>query len=54
MYKCRNCGARFEEPAVAFERHGLSEGPYESIEVCPYCKVSGMLVEHIESDSEEV
>lgn len=43
IYRCKNCKERFSSPAVAYERHGL-EGPWaERLEICPYCKVAGMM-----------
>lgn len=38
MYKCLNCGAVFEEPAVTYETHGLDRPPYEKVYVCPVCR----------------
>lgn len=37
MYKCEYCGGEFEEPEIYYEKHGLSQGPYEKWAVCPYC-----------------
>ena len=39
-YLCNNCGERFEEPKVAYERHGLDYPPFEKIFVCPYCGIN--------------
>ena len=36
-YKCRMCGAEFDEPHVFFEHHGFTSGPYEKWSVCPEC-----------------
>ena len=42
-YRCRNCKERFAFPAITLERHGM-EGPWaEQFEICPYCKVAGMM-----------
>ena len=47
-YQCRNCRAVFEES----ERHGFTYGPYETVEVCPSCRVPGMFSELEEEDEE--
>ena len=36
-YKCRNCGAQFDEPHVYHESHGFTSGPFEKWSVCPEC-----------------
>ncbi len=36
-YKCRECGATFEEPDRWVERHGFTYGPFEHWSACPYC-----------------
>ena len=36
-YKCRECGATFEEPHRWVERHGFTYGPFEHWSACPYC-----------------
>jgi len=36
MFKCEDCGAVFEEPAVSREYHGLEYG-YEERGHCPNC-----------------
>lgn len=51
-YQCRNCRAVFEEPLIKSERHGFTYGPYETVEVCPSCRVSGMFSELEEEDEE--
>lgn len=38
MYKCRECGAEFDEPYRYTETHGFTYGPYEEWAECPYCK----------------
>ena len=35
--QCNDCERDFDEPDFYRERHGLSEPPYESFAVCPYC-----------------
>lgn len=37
MYKCRECGATFEEPHRWEERHGFDYGPFEKWSACPCC-----------------
>lgn len=37
MYKCRECGAEFDEPDRWVERHGFTYGPFEHWSACPYC-----------------
>ncbi|MBQ9953233.1 MAG: hypothetical protein IJO92_02755 [Clostridia bacterium] len=41
--KCRNCNAVFPAPAIAMERHGCDGPWYERVEICPLCRISGML-----------
>lgn len=36
-YKCRDCGAEFDEPCRYTERHGFAYGPGEEWAVCPNC-----------------
>ena len=36
-YKCRECGAEFDEPHQWAERHGFAYGPFENWSACPYC-----------------
>ena len=36
-YKCRECGAEFDEPHRWVERHGFTYGPFEDWSECPYC-----------------
>ncbi|MBQ8768832.1 MAG: hypothetical protein IJZ15_04210 [Oscillospiraceae bacterium] len=50
-YQCHNCGAVFEEPYAASDRHGFTYGPCEEYDVCPSCRVAGMFSE-IEEDGE--
>ena len=52
-YQCNNCGALFEEPVTAFERHGFTYGPYEQEDICPCCRVGGMFEEQ-ERENEEL
>ncbi len=42
MYRCRNCGEHFDIPNEVHERHGFTYGLYETIYVCPYCKIDDM------------
>lgn len=37
MYRCNDCGCEFEEPHEYVERHGFTDGPYETWRVCPCC-----------------
>lgn len=37
QYKCRECGAEFDEPHRWVERHGFTHGPFEHWSACPYC-----------------
>ena len=37
MWVCTNCGHIFDEPRHWEERHGLSDGPFESFSGCPKC-----------------
>jgi len=37
MYKCNDCGREFEEPHEYIERHGFTDGLYETWRVCPCC-----------------
>ena len=37
MYRCTDCGKKFEEVKTVYERHGLDTPPYEKIAVCPSC-----------------
>lgn len=36
-WKCRECGAEFDEPHCYVERHGFTHGPFEHFSECPYC-----------------
>ena len=36
-YKCRECGAEFDEPHRWVEHHGFTYGPFENWSACPYC-----------------
>ena len=49
-FRCENCGGEFyeDELKVYTERHGLSEGPFEKIPVCPYCNSTNF--EGVEGD----
>ena len=38
MYKCKRCGAVFEEPARWVETHGFTDGRYEPWSACPECE----------------
>lgn len=40
MYKCNDCGKRFEEPKITQESRGEYWGApcWEMYSVCPYCK----------------
>ena len=37
IYKCRECGAEFDEPRRWVERHGFTNGPFEHWSACPCC-----------------
>ena len=37
MFGCRECPARFAEPALFVEDHGLEGPPYEYYRGCPVC-----------------
>ncbi|MBQ7034261.1 MAG: hypothetical protein IJN34_00830 [Clostridia bacterium] len=42
-YHCKNCECDFMRPAIAEECYG-NEGPwYQRFEICPYCRVAGMM-----------
>lgn len=43
MYKCKECGAEFEEFKTVTETHGLEYGPFEELSVCPNCGGSGVV-----------
>ena len=36
-FKCRECGAEFDEPYRYVETHGFTYGPFEHFSECPYC-----------------
>lgn len=36
-YKCRECGAEFDEPHRWQERHGFTYGLFEQWSACPMC-----------------
>ena len=36
-YKCRECGAEFDEPYRWVEMHGFTWGPGEHWSACPFC-----------------
>lgn len=46
-YKCRECGAEFDEPHQWVERHGLTCGPFERWSACPNCKSTDYDYSHI-------
>ena len=52
MYKCDNCGARFNAPITRRENYGMGGAWYDEIIACPRCKVDGM-IEEIEDESED-
>ncbi len=37
MYICQDCEKEFNLPEKIFEKHGLTERPFEAISVCPEC-----------------
>lgn len=37
MYKCVDCGHKFDTPSVRYETHGLDCPPYEAWSTCPRC-----------------
>lgn len=53
MYRCDNCGAKFYSPEIRYERHGLDRPPYERVECCPECGVSGMIDFEREDEQDE-
>ena len=38
MYICTECEKIFNQPNTITERHGLTEPPYETIDVSPCCQ----------------
>lgn len=57
-YKCRECGAEFDEPYQWVERHGFTCGPFEPWSACPYCGScdydESYIVEHEEEIEREL
>ena len=49
MFVCLDCCRTFEEEKHYVERHGLSAGPFEEWDGCPYC--GGAYTETYECDS---
>lgn len=37
MFKCNDCGAKFDSPRLHLETHGLSAPPFEERAECPEC-----------------
>lgn len=37
-YQCHECDRQFDEPDIIKETHGMTDGSYEKIGICPYCK----------------
>lgn len=37
MFKCNDCGIRFDSLRIYIEQHGLSTPPYEERAECPNC-----------------
>ncbi len=37
MYYCKECSNKFEYPKIIKETHGLTNGPFEKIYLCPFC-----------------
>lgn len=37
MFKCVDCGRKFEHPETRYEKHGLDCPPYEAWSCCPHC-----------------
>lgn len=54
MYKCRECGAVFEEPHRWVERHGFDYGPFEKWSACPVCDSCDYDEEHVVEREEEL
>ena len=44
MYRCTDCGSKFEYAEIVCEKLGLKEPPYKRIRRCPFCH-SGELEE---------
>ena len=41
MFRCLECGIKFEKTLELIETHGLDTPPFEKRYVCPECKGSG-------------
>lgn len=41
MFKCNDCGAKFDSPKLHLETHGLSAPPFEERAECPECGWTG-------------
>lgn len=54
MYKCRECGAVFEEPHRWVERHGFDYGPFENWSACPVCDSCDYDDEYVVEREEEL
>lgn len=37
MYYCAECGSKFDKTKIIYEKHNLSNPPYEKIICCPLC-----------------
>lgn len=51
IYRCKDCGEEFDEPAVHIENHPEVEWGEEYWEVCPHC--GSFNYDKIEDDEEE-
>lgn len=53
-YKCRECGAEFDEPHHYVERHGFTYGPFEHFSECPHCGSGDFDENYIVEREEEI
>lgn len=37
-YQCHECDGFFDEPDIIKETHGFTDGSYEEVAMCPYCR----------------
>lgn len=51
IYRCKDCGEEFDEPAVHIENHPEVDWGEEYWEVCPHC--GSFNYDKIEDDEEE-
>lgn len=53
MYRCLDCGNKFETPKRYVERHGFDTPPFEEYHGCPKCGGAFEEFDEYEEESED-